>query len=137
MEPVCPVGPPSRPFKHCPRLAAITLAALMLAACAGAPVQDASRTTERGRYQERAEAGTVLWEVFDKSHLDLASLRARLSDLHERRIDKGLSQRRPLQEAKLVPRAELPMRMRRALAEFVVTPLPRALAHAPAPTASR
>ncbi len=264
MQSNCLVTPPWRAFEYLLRLVSMALAALLLAACAGAPPQDASRPAESGHYQERAEVGTVLWvarfynevnpdsqpsnlalavedaarthggqfvfkplhtvqgrwvefvvrldlpagdyrvwrlfgvagsgqmapqfdfsadqhftvepartnylghieiinrlrddeasaptgpsfggaltaqagfadgrpvlEVFDKSDLDLPSLRARFADLRERRIDNGLSQRPPLQEAKFVQRTELPMRMRRAFSEFTVTALPRAFAHDP------
>jgi hypothetical protein len=47
--------------------------------------------------------GSPMIELFDKSHLDLASLRARFADLRDRRIDNGLSPRTPLQDAKPVP----------------------------------
>jgi hypothetical protein len=52
--------------------------------------------------------GRPMVELFDKGHLDLASLRARFADLHDRRIDNGLSQSAPLQEAKTVPRTTEP-----------------------------
>jgi hypothetical protein len=47
--------------------------------------------------------GSPMIELFDKSHLDLASLRARFADLRDRRIDNGLSPGTPLQDAKPVP----------------------------------
>jgi hypothetical protein len=79
--------------------------------------------------------GSPMIELSDRSHLDLASLRARFADLRDRRIDNGLSKHTPLQEAKPAPRTEMPIRMRRAFAEFTVTALPRAFAHDPAGSA--
>jgi hypothetical protein len=77
-------------------------------------------------------AGIPMVELFDKGHLDLASLRARFPDLRDRRIDNGVSPRAPLQEAKPLPRSNMPPQMRRAFAEFVASPQPRAFAHDPA-----
>jgi hypothetical protein len=82
-------------------------------------------------------AGSPVLGVFDKSSLDLPSLRARFADLRDRRIDNGLSQRAPLQEAKAatMPLSAMPMHIRRAFDDFAASPLPRAFALDPAGSA--